>query len=148
VQWHGHAALMLVVPQGLAEHATQDLVVDWIARHRPDAVFAQSAAMAAALPRLKRLRPRLDFRLIGLGAHTFGGGSYLDECAELVGSAVIDLLGGMMYYHETGIPDHPRTTAIDGNLVERGTGGRRGPKTATASGKHTMPAGSPVRTKP
>lgn len=125
LQWHGHAQLMLVIPQALTGEARKALVVDWIARHRPDAVFAQSATVAHVLPRLARLRPRLVLQIIGLGAHTFGGGPYLDECAELIGSAVIDLLGGMMYYHETGIPEHPRTTSIEGNLVTRGSGGRR-----------------------
>lgn len=125
VQWHGFTEFMLVIPQAVTGDARKTLVTDWIARHRPDAVFAQSAAVAQVLPRLANLRPRLDRRIVGLGAHTFGGGTYLDECAELIGSAVIDLLGGMMYYHETGTPDHPRTTAIDGNIVVRSRG-RRG----------------------
>jgi DNA-binding LacI/PurR family transcriptional regulator len=124
VQWHGHASHMLVIPQARAEDGPA-MVADWLARHRPDAIFAQSAAVATALPRLQKLRPRLDLHLVGLGAHTFGGHDYLDECADLVGSAVIDLLGGMMYYHETGIPAHPRLTSIEGMVVTRPRGRRR-----------------------
>ena len=59
----------------------------------------------------------MNFQVISLGAHNSAGFSYLDERADLVGSGAIDLLGGMMYYHETGIPAHPRTTLIDGKLV-------------------------------
>ena len=136
VQWHGQSQFMLVIPQALPAAARGALVVDWIARHRPDAVFAQSDAVAAALPRLKRLRPRLDFLVVGLGAHTFGGVSHLDECADLVGSAAIDLLGGMIYYHATGVPDHPRTTSIDGVFVTAGKGRQREgePAVTSASG--------------
>jgi LacI family transcriptional regulator len=120
VKWHGLAPYMLVIRQDLTGEARDEQVAAWIARHRPDAVFAQGEAVVQALPRIKAIRPRLDLPVVGLGAHNFGGFSYLDESADLVGSAAIDLLGGMMYYHETGIPDHPRTTAIDGALVARG----------------------------
>ncbi len=117
LHWHGHAALALVVPQALSDAAKGERVADWIARHRPDAVFAQSDAVALALPRLRAVRPRLEITFVGLGGHTAGGFSHIDECAELIGVAAVDLLGGMMYYHETGIPANPRTTSIDGRLV-------------------------------
>ena len=44
-------------------------------------------------------------------------GCAASESSIVVGSAAIDLLGGMMYYHETGIPAHPRTTLIEGKLI-------------------------------
>ncbi len=138
VRWYGHAPRMLVLPQALPAAARAARVVDWIAHHRPDAIFAQSAAVAAALPRLKRLRPRLDFLVVGLGARTCSGVSHLDECADLVGSAAIDLLGGMIYYHATGVPDHPRTTSIDGTIVAAGKGRKTEgmPAVIGASGLH------------
>jgi len=115
--WQPRDRAMLVVPQAMAPARKAAQVADWIAAQRPDAVFAQSAEVMAALPRLRRVRPAVNFQLIGLGAHNSGGFSYLDERADLVGSGAMDLLGGMMYYHETGIPAHPRTTLIDGKLV-------------------------------
>jgi DNA-binding LacI/PurR family transcriptional regulator len=119
VSWHRQDALTLIVPQRLAEAERIALVTDWIARHRPDAVFGQSAAVAAAIPHLRRLRPPWKLRLIGLGAHAGAGFSYLDERADLIGAAAIDLLAGMMNNHETGVPPHPRTTLIEGRLVLR-----------------------------
>lgn len=121
VKWHGHAPLTLIVPQTLSGGQRAELVADWIARHRPNAVFAQSDAVPQALPLLKKIRPRIDLQFVGLGSHNFNGQSYLDERADLVGSAAIDLLAGMMYYHETGIPAHSRTTSIDGALVRKET---------------------------
>jgi hypothetical protein len=105
------------VPQDASVADRAELVAGWLTEQRPDAVFAQSNAVAAALPRLRKVRPRLGFQLVSLGAHNSEGFPYLDECADLVGSGAIDLLGGMMYYHETGIPAHPRTTLIDGKLI-------------------------------
>lgn len=117
VNWRPRDRATLIVPQDATTDEKTALVARWITEQRPDAVFAQCSAVAAAIPRLRRVRPRLNFQLIGLGAHNSAGFSYLDERADLIGAAAIDLLGGMMHYHETGIPDHPRTTLIDGELV-------------------------------
>jgi LacI family transcriptional regulator len=126
VNWRPKHRAMLVVPQAASPAERVDRVTRWLIAERPDAVFAQSDAVVAALPRLRRMRPGLHFQLVSLGLHNSAGFSYLDECADLVGSGAIDLLGGMMYYHETGIPTHPRTTLIDGQVVWlRKTVGRR-----------------------
>jgi DNA-binding LacI/PurR family transcriptional regulator len=117
VNWKPEGRATLIVPQDASQSDRAELVAGWLAEQRPDAVFAQSDAVTAAIPRLRRARPRLSFQIVSLGAHNSAGFSYLDEGAELVGSGAIDLLGGMMYYHETGIPAHPRTTLIDGKLV-------------------------------
>ena len=117
VSWNKQRELTLIVPQDLSRAERAVLVTDWIAQHRPDVVFAQSDAVPAAIPLLRKLKPRWPMQIIGLGAHNSAGFSYLDECADLVGSGAIDLLGGMMYYHETGIPSSARTTLIDGKLV-------------------------------
>jgi DNA-binding LacI/PurR family transcriptional regulator len=117
VNWKPRDRLTLVVPQSASASRRAELVAEWLTEKQPDAVFAQSDAVVAAIPRLRSVRPRLNFQVVSLGAHNSAGFSYLDECADLVGSGAIDLLGGMMYYHETGIPAHPRTTLIDGKLV-------------------------------
>jgi LacI family transcriptional regulator len=117
-KWHGHQDRILIVPQQLAAAKKCERTLAWINRHRPDAVFVQSDAVGAAVRKLVRKRgSRLDFELIALGAHNAGGFSYVDERADLVGAGAVDLLAGMMYYHETGIPAHPRTTLIDGDLA-------------------------------
>lgn len=115
--WKPRDRATLVVAQAMTPEEKVALVTRWIAEQQPDAVFAQSAVVGEALPALRRHRPRLNFQIIGLGAHNSAGFSYLDERADLVGAGAIELLGGMMYYHETGIPTHPRTTLIDGKLV-------------------------------
>jgi LacI family transcriptional regulator len=117
VNWQPRDRATLIVPQDAAPAEKIELVARWLTAQRPDAIFAQSSAAMSAIPRLRRVRPQLNFQVIALGAHSSAGFSYLDERADLVGAAAIDLLGGMMYYHESGIPAHPRTTLIDGKLV-------------------------------
>jgi LacI family transcriptional regulator len=117
VNWKPANRVTLTVPQNVTATERADLVAQWLIAQRPDAVFAQCDAVMAALPRLRGVRPALDLQVISLGEHNSAGFSYLDECAELVGSGAIDLLAGMMYYHESGIPVNPRTTLIDGKLV-------------------------------
>jgi DNA-binding LacI/PurR family transcriptional regulator len=117
LNWKPEGRSTLIVPQTASPSDRAGLVAGWLAEQRPDAVFAQSDAVMSALPRIRSVRPRMNFQVVSLGEHNSAGFSYLDERADLVGSAAIDLLGGMMYYHETGIPAHPRTTLIDGKLV-------------------------------
>lgn len=117
INWKPADRATLIVPQDASASDRVELVAGWLAEQRPDAVFAQSDAVTAAIPRLRGVRPRMNFQVISLGLHNSAGFSYLDERADLVGSGAIDLLGGMMYYHESGIPAHPRTTLIDGKLV-------------------------------
>ncbi len=117
LRWCGQGERALVVPQGLTPEAQDALVTKWFARHEPDAIFAQCAAAAPAAARFKATLRGTPLEIVGLGAHNSAGFAYIDERADLVGLAAIDLLAGMMHYHETGVPAHARTTLIDGRLV-------------------------------
>jgi DNA-binding LacI/PurR family transcriptional regulator len=115
--WHHHGSRILVLPKSLQPAARRELVESWVAKHRPDLVFAQSAdAVGWAESHVKRKRPQREPEIVALSAPSHGDFSYIDENPELVGSGAVDLLAGMMYYHETGIPSHPRTTMIEGSL--------------------------------
>lgn len=114
VNWHRHGQRTLVLPGAMALAEKAGKVARWITRHQPDLIFAQAAdAVESALPKLKRFRAAHPFEVVGLGIPTGGSRSHLDERPELVGVAAVDLLAGMIYYHETGVPQHPRTTMID-----------------------------------
>jgi len=114
VNWHHHGHRTLVLPSRMAAPEKAALVAHWIEKHQPDMIFAQASdAVSDALPRLHRVRQRSPFEIVGLGAGSGSSISHLDERSELVGSGAVDLLAGMIYYHETGIPEHPRTTMFD-----------------------------------
>ncbi|HRE80762.1 MAG TPA: LacI family DNA-binding transcriptional regulator [Opitutaceae bacterium] len=114
--WHGHGRRILVTPQDLPEAAKRKRITDWLGRHQPDAVFVQCDSAAETVRRLRGQPERARFRVMGLGPHNRGGFSYLDERADLIGIAAVDVLAGMITYHETGIPSHARTVLIEGEL--------------------------------
>lgn len=114
MNWHGHGRRILIVPAATSATEKMVLIARWIVQHDPDMIFAQAPeSVTGALARLKRPRRTV---IAALGTPNDDQFSYLDEHPEVVGSATVELLAGMMYYHETGIPGHPRTTMIDGEL--------------------------------
>lgn len=118
--WHHHRARILVLPQSLAPAARRERVETWVARHRPDVLLAQAAdALDWAFDLAKNSRRSGAPEIVSLGPHRAREFSYIDESPDLVGASAVDLLAGMMYYHETGIPAHPRTTMIEGQLCFR-----------------------------
>ncbi|HVU15440.1 MAG TPA: LacI family DNA-binding transcriptional regulator [Candidatus Didemnitutus sp.] len=111
LNWHDQGERILKVPAELSPAGKLARIDQWIARHRPDVIFIQSAAGEDwAMARKRALR---KIEVIRLGMSKAGDMPYLDERPDHVGSAATDLLAGMMYYHETGVPAHPRTTMID-----------------------------------
>ncbi len=114
MNWHGHGKRILIIPAALTPGQKSDLLKAWLAKHSPDLIFAQSPE--SALSAIDRLQGRKRPTIAALGTPNDDQFSHLDEHPEVVGSAAVDLLAGMMYYHETGIPEHPRTTMIDGEL--------------------------------
>lgn len=114
MNWHGHGKRILIVPNVATAAEKSVLIARWIAKHDPDMIFAQSPeSVVQVVTRLRRLKRTV---VAALGTPNNDQFSYLNEHPEVVGSAAVELLAGMMYYHETGIPHHPRTTMIDGEL--------------------------------
>lgn len=114
MNWHGHGRRILIVPNAVSAAGKTALIARWIAKHDSDMVFAQSPE--SVIQALARLRRRQATVVAALGTPNNDQFSYLNEHPEVVGSAAIELLAGMMYYHETGVPQHPRMTMIDGEL--------------------------------
>jgi LacI family transcriptional regulator len=114
MNWHGHGQRILVVPQAGTPAEKSALIGSWIAKHDSDLVFAQSPE--TVINALAKLRRKKRPAVAALGTPNDDQFSFLDEHPEVVGSAAVDLLAGMLYYHDTGIPQHPRMTMIDGEL--------------------------------
>jgi hypothetical protein len=112
MEWHQHGARVLLLRSAQTPEEKLAAASRWIATHSPDLVFAQSPDLAhAAVAKTKR-----PPTIAALGTPNDDRFSCLDEHPEEVGTAAVDLLAGMMYYHETGIPPHPRTTMIYGEM--------------------------------
>lgn len=126
LNWHRHGSRTLMLPGPLPSAAHRERIENWLARHRPDLVLAQSTeALLWALDLPKNSRRKGAPAIVSLGPSSAGEFSYIDERPDLVGAGAVDLLAGMMYYHEAGIPAHPRTTMIEGRLCFRRDFGAR-----------------------
>jgi LacI family transcriptional regulator len=112
MDWHKHGARVLLLRATQAPEEKLATAARWIAAHTPDLIFAQSPDLAQAA---LATGPHTA-TIAALGTPNDDRHSCLDEHPEEVGTAAVDLLAGMMYYHETGIPAHPRTTMIYGQL--------------------------------
>jgi DNA-binding LacI/PurR family transcriptional regulator len=112
MEWHRHGTRVLLLRATQTPEEKLAVVSRWIAKHTPDLVFAQSPDLAHAALLQTSHQPVIT----ALGSPNDNRFSCLDEHPEEVGTAAVDLLAGMMYYHETGIPAHPRTTMIYGEL--------------------------------
>lgn len=132
--WHGHRSRILILPDESTPEADEQLIEAWLREHEVDVIFAQNAEIVR-----RAMRPEV------LGAHQVGllslstigdeGIAYQDEQPEYIGESAVSLLAGMMYNNETGIPEHPRVTTIDGVF-------RDGPTVRPATG---APAAGPAR---
>jgi hypothetical protein len=112
MEWHKHGARVLLLRATATPEEKLAVATRWIASHGPDLIFAQSPDLArAALAQSSH-----QSTLAALGTPNDDRFSCLDEHPDEVGTAAVDLLAGMMYYHETGVPAHPRTTMIYGEL--------------------------------
>ena len=111
LNWHGQGAHILKLPGPLSAAEKLRTIDRWVEQNRPDAIFVQSATAEEWVAARKRRLRKVE--VIRLGLPKIADMPYLDERPDQVGSAATELLAGMMYYHETGVPEHPRTTMID-----------------------------------
>lgn len=119
LHWHGHGERILILPDALPDNAAGDRVVEWIERHRPDALVGGDAmTRALLLPRVKRVTRNI--RIFTLTSQPGAPNPYLDQRPQLIGECAVSLLTGMMHNNETGIPADPQLTVIRGVLREPG----------------------------
>lgn len=91
----------------------------WIRRWQPDALLCLETWIF--LPWLDALGVRcpVDIGILHLGSNErlprIAG---IDQNAEAVGSASIDLLVGQLNRNERGLPSHPKTVLIEGQWIE------------------------------
>ena len=98
-----------------------DAFAAWVRLHRPDVVVAHGAAAIEWLARLGLEIPR-DIGLAAAAVHglpSFCSG--IDENNETVGALAVDLVVEMIHKNQTGIPQTPVTTLVEGTWVDGST---------------------------
>ena len=118
LKWHDLGKRTLTTGQQGSKVEQRMQIVKWLKRHTPDLIFAQSpAAVEAALSQAFGDQGPHRVEIVGLGHPESETNSYMDERGDLVGSTAVDLLAGMVYCQETGVPASSRTTMVAGRIV-------------------------------
>lgn len=120
--WHGHRGRILLLPDESTPAENEKRIAAWLRRHQVDVIFAQDAEIVAhALRSAKPGRGDHQVGLVSLSTIGDSGIAYQDEQPEYIGESAVSLLAGMMHNNETGIPEHPRVTTVDGVFCDAPT---------------------------
>ncbi len=105
------------VPLLLADGSFDQAFATWFKQHRPDVILTQSWQCGRVLKELGVRVPE-EVGLASLGV-TEAGAQWagINQNAELVGAAAIDLVDAQLRRNECGIPVHQKTVIIPGHWV-------------------------------
>jgi LacI family transcriptional regulator len=113
--WHGHRERILLLPDSTSAAANEKRIAAWIREHEVDVILAQDAALVYRALRSAGLKRRAkNIGLVSLSTIENQGIAFQDELPEYIGETAVSLLAGMMHHNETGLPEHPRITTVDG----------------------------------
>ena len=110
--WHGHRERILILPHAATPAANDVRVKAWLASAQPDVVLAQDGDAMLALLHAEKLARRVG--VVSLSNRSDDLMPYQDQMPQLIGESAVSLLTGMMYNHETGVPEHAQITTVDG----------------------------------
>ncbi len=88
----------------------------WYHRHQPESILTANFQVEAWMLALGYLEKR-DYSLVMLDVHNERHGG-IDQNGHTIGRTAVDLLVGMLYRNERGIPRIPQRTLIEGHWVE------------------------------
>ncbi len=92
---------------------SRDEIGDWLEKRRPDAIITTAAQkLQDAILALGRRSPAPE--IVSLGAFKDSPFACWDQRPADIGSDAALLLAGMMRHNETGVPESPRTSMVQG----------------------------------
>jgi DNA-binding LacI/PurR family transcriptional regulator len=117
--WHNSLAGTQAVVPLLGERAGPWLdpavFADWLRRERPDAVIVDPLDRAMLATALARLPARRRPQVVTMNWPSPGAHAGIDQRAEEIGAAAIEVVAGMMARGDKGIPQRSNTTMITGD---------------------------------
>lgn len=113
LSWFGQRDNILILADDSSVAENNRRVRTWLRTRNLEIVFVPDVEGARQLSSLNaaQRRTRRGVRLVTPG-------SFIEQYPELIGETAVRLLTGMMQHHETGIPEHPQITTIDGTVRE------------------------------
>ncbi len=89
----------------------------WFRREKPDALIASETLVRRCLEQVARVPEEVAFAELGVDRHKPAAAG-IDQEAELVGTAAIDLIVAQLHRNERGIPERAKTLEIGGVWVD------------------------------
>jgi LacI family transcriptional regulator len=90
----------------------------WFRAYKPDAILTSCDWLPECI-RTEEFRIPEEIGIIHLDWHgSLAGYAGVNQNAELVGAAAVDLIIGQLLRNERGIPDHPKLVMVNGTWVE------------------------------
>ncbi len=87
---------------------------DWVRRHKPDAILVEAIDPQLLAHSLARSGMRTKPVIIAMDRSPADTGPGIDQKPEAIGSVAIEILAGMIYRGERGLPAHPLSIAVEG----------------------------------
>lgn len=120
--WYGYRDQILILPDDVSAEDEISIIKKWIRDHPVDVLFVQDVdKVMRALKAGKFGIGAEQVGLVSLGAVEEAKVACLDELPEFIGESAVNLLAGMMYNNESGVPQIPHTTVVDGVFRESET---------------------------
>jgi DNA-binding LacI/PurR family transcriptional regulator len=122
----------LGLPEDYAE--SRELVREWLARHKPDAILTNSGSVPRILEDL-RVRVPEDVALAGTTIYDLPISAGLNQHPEEIGRVAVELLVSMINVYDRGTPRVPRRVLIDSEWVDGPSLPPKNTETPVRSGK-------------
>ena len=106
---------LLALPEDFA--ASRQLMRDWLARHKPDAILTSSTVVPRILEDLGVRVPQ-DVALAGTTIYDLPISAGLNQHPEEIGRVAVELLVSMINAYDRGTPRVPRRVLIDSEWVD------------------------------
>ena len=90
---------------------------NWVRRYKPDAILVEAIAPELLARSIARSGMRTKPVIIAMDRSPTDSGPGIDQKPEAIGSVAIEILAGMIYRGERGLPAHPQSIAVEGEWV-------------------------------
>jgi LacI family transcriptional regulator len=116
--WHNYFGQTEPVPPFLGTSPGSELrderFVEWVRKFKPDAILVERVAPALLKTAVAKLPAAARPTLVSINWDSSHDGPGIDQKPEVIGGVAVEILAGMIYRGEKGIPANPQHIAVNG----------------------------------
>lgn len=115
--WQQHVPAKDFIPSFAEWMMDRKSFLAWFRKYKPDAVLTSCAWLPECI-QAEGLRVPEDVGVVQMDWNAcLAGQAGVDQNAELVGAAAVDLIIGQLHRNERGIPEHPKLVMVNGTWM-------------------------------